>query len=61
MKDETRNIMSALSELREDMQQHQEREEERIRHVERRQWMIMGAAAVAGFVLGNASLMNLLG
>lgn len=61
MKDETRNIMSALSDFREDMQQHQEREEERIRQVERRQWMIMGAAVVAGFILGNASLMNLLG
>ena len=61
MKGETKEIMDVLSELKEDMKRHQSTEEERIRHIEKRQWMIMGAAAVAGFIIGNTSLMNLLG
>lgn len=61
MKGETKEIMNVLSELKEDMKRHQSTEEERIRNIERRQWMIMGAAAVAGFIIGNTSLMNLLG
>lgn len=60
MKDETKGILGAIELLRRDMSDHQKTEEERIRHIEKRQWMIMGAAAVAGFILGNSSLMSLL-
>jgi hypothetical protein len=48
-----------LNDLRREILAHAEKEEERIRHVERRQWMIMGAAAVAGFILGNTSIIKL--
>ena len=41
---ETTKVMSALNDLRKEILAHAEKEEERIRHVERRQWMIMGAA-----------------
>ena len=58
---ETTKVMSALNDLRKEILAHAEKEEERIRHVERRQWMIMGAAAVAGFILGNTSIMQLFG
>ena len=57
---ETTKVM-ALNDLRKEILAHAEKEEERIRHVERRQWMIMGAAAVAGFILGNTSIMQLFG
>ena len=40
---ETTKVMSALNDLRKEILAHAEKEEERIRHVERRQWMIMGA------------------
>ena len=60
MKDETKGILGAIELLRRDMSDHQKIEEERIRHIEKRQWMSMGAAAVAGFILGNSSLMSLL-
>jgi uncharacterized protein YpuA (DUF1002 family) len=56
---ETSKVMGALNDLRREILAHAEKEEERIRHVERRQWMIMGAAAVAGFILGNTSIIKL--
>lgn len=58
MKDETRNIIEALKELRSDMNKHQAREEDRIRHIERRQWLIMGAAAALGFIIGNSHVLT---
>ena len=61
MKGETKEIMNVLSELKEDMKRHQSVEEERIRQIEKRQWMIMGAAAVLGFIIGNTGLSNILG
>lgn len=61
MKGETKEIMTVLSELKEDMRRHQSTEEERIRQIEKRQWMIMGAAAVLGFIIGNTGLTNILG
>lgn len=61
MKEETNRLMDSIADLKDAMLDQQRIEEDRIRSVEKRQWMIMGAAAVLGFVLGNASLMNLLG
>lgn len=61
MKEETTRLMDSIADLKDAMLDQQRIEEDRIRSVEKRQWMIMGAAAVLGFVLGNASLMNLLG
>lgn len=58
MKDETKSIMAAINDLRSDMNQHQAREEDRIRHIERRQWLIMGAAAALGFIIGNANILS---
>ena len=61
MKEETKSLMDSIADLKDAMLDQQRIEEERLRNVEKRQWMIMGAAAVLGFVAGNASLMNLLG
>lgn len=58
---ETTKVMQALTDLRKEIRSHAEKEEDRVRSVERRQWMIMGAAAVAGFILGNTSIMQLFG
>lgn len=58
MKDETRSIMGAINDLRSDMNKHQAREEDRIRHIERRQWLIMGAAAALGFIVGNSNVLT---
>lgn len=58
MKDETRSIMGAINDLRSDMNKHQAREEDRIRHIERRQWLIMGAAAALGFIVGNSHVLT---
>jgi Mor family transcriptional regulator len=61
MKEETKSLMDSIADLKDAMLDQQRIEEERLRNVEKRQWMIMGAAAVLGFIAGNASLMNLLG
>ena len=61
MKEETKSLMDSIADLKDAMLDQQRIEEERLRSVEKRQWMIMGAAAVLGFIAGNASLMNLLG
>tara|TARA_B100000519_G_scaffold126_1_gene230 strand:- start:22174 stop:22611 length:438 start_codon:yes stop_codon:yes gene_type:complete len=55
---DTATITEALSDLRTHMVEQSQREEERIRAVERRQWIIMGAAAALGFILGNAGLIT---
>mgnify|MGYP001261223531 CR=1 FL=1 len=57
---DTTTVMGTINDLRKTMLEHGRQEEDRIRSVERRQWVIMGAAAALGFLLGNTNLISII-
>tara|TARA_S200000501_G_scaffold330231_1_gene331391 strand:+ start:1880 stop:2332 length:453 start_codon:yes stop_codon:yes gene_type:complete len=53
-------VMDAVMELRELVGEHAQHHDDRIRSLEKRQWMMMGGAAVLGFLIGNLDFFQLL-
>ena len=53
-------VQDALKELTLLISEHANQHDDRIRSLEKRQWMMMGAAAVLGFLIGNLDFFQLI-
>ena len=60
LKNNTDKVMDAVLDMRESMDTHAKIHDDRIRSLEKRQWMMMGAAAVLGFLIGNLDFFQLI-
>jgi|TARA_B100001996_G_scaffold289819_1_gene230004 chromosome segregation ATPase len=60
LKDHQTKVMDAVMELRDLVGEHAQHHDDRIRALEKRQWMMMGAAAVLGFLIGNLEFFQLI-
>lgn len=60
LKDNTNSVQDALKELTLLISEHANQHDDRIRSLEKRQWMMMGAAAVLGFLIGNTEFFQLI-
>ena len=60
LKDNTDKVMDAVMQLRDGIDEHSKFHDDRIRSLEKRQWMMMGAAAVLGFLIGNLEFFQLI-
>ena len=60
LKSNTDKVMDAVVDLKEGIDAHAKIHDDRIRALEKRQWMMMGAAAVLGFLIGNLDFFQLL-
>ena len=60
LKNNTDKVMDAVLDMRESMDTHAKIHDDRIRSLEKRQWMMMGAAAVLGFLIGNTEFFQLI-
>ena len=60
LKDNTDKVMDAVMQLRDGSDEHAKFHDDRIRSLEKRQWMMMGAAAVLGFLIGNLEFFQLI-
>ena len=53
LKDNTAAVQDTLKELTAQITEHANHHDDRIRALEKRQWMMMGAAAILGFLIGS--------
>ena len=60
LKDNTASVQDTLKELTAQITEHANHHDDRIRALEKRQWMMMGAAAILGFLIGNAEALSLI-
>tara|TARA_B100000073_G_scaffold271230_1_gene230940 strand:+ start:846 stop:1298 length:453 start_codon:yes stop_codon:yes gene_type:complete len=60
LKDNTAAVQETLKELTAQITEHANHHDDRIRALEKRQWMMMGAAAILGFLIGNAEALSLI-
>ena len=60
LKDNTAAVQDTLKELTAQITEHANHHDDRIRALEKRQWMMMGAAAILGFLIGNAEALSIL-
>ena len=60
LKDNTAAVQDTLKELTAQITEHANQHDDRIRALEKRQWMMMGAAAILGFLIGNAEALSIL-
>tara|TARA_B000000557_G_scaffold199074_1_gene164319 strand:+ start:1378 stop:1830 length:453 start_codon:yes stop_codon:yes gene_type:complete len=60
LKDNTAAVQDTLKELTAQITEHANHHDDRIRALEKRQWMMMGAAAILGFLIGNAEALSLI-
>ena len=60
LKDNTDKVMDAVMQLRDGIDEHAKFHDDRIRSLEKRQWMMMGADAVLRFLIGNLEFFQLI-
>jgi|TARA_R110000744_G_scaffold19500_3_gene51468 chromosome segregation ATPase len=55
----TVTLMESIDSVHQAVDLNEKHADDRIRSLEKRQWMMMGAAAVMGFIIGNAEVLKL--